>query len=593
MEGKKGWKQLELKKRSKKLKKHARKIEDATTRHAHRFLISRWDKIREVRLHIILWLASVGVLIAIVGIQMTWFQQSYITKAPVSGGTYAEAVKGPIQTLNPLYAETPAELSARHLLFSSLYTLDTTGHLKGDLATAIKNEGDKVFTVNLRHDARWHDGHPLTASDVVFTVELMKNPATHAVMAASWQNIGAERVDDYTVKFTLPTAYAAFPQEGLTFSILPMHLLKNVTPSTLRESGFSTAPIGSGPFTLRLLQVVSQTTGRKIAHLDANEDYYNGRPRLDYFQLHAYKDDDGIARALRTGEVNAASDVSSEVASNVSEDRYNIITRPVNDGVYAIFNTAQPTLKDVEVRRALQMVTDTSLISGKIYGHPKQLHLPFIPEQVESADSIPMPRVDPTGAARLLDRAGWTLKDGVRVNKDGAELRLRIVTRKNVNYEIALETVASQWRKLGVQIDTVIFDTSNPTQSFATDILQQRNYDVLLDRMVLGGDPDVFVYWHSRGQSNFANYSNTTSDDDLASARTTSDLKLRSVKYVAFAKRWLADAPAIGLYQPNFIYVHTKNTQAVQPDETIVSADEHYAGVRYWTAKQGTVYKTP
>ena len=91
----------------------------------------------------------------------------------------------PVQSLNPLFAKSPAELSASGLLFSSLYSFDSSGHLRGDLATAIRDEGDKVFTVKLRNDARWHDGKPVTADDVVFTVDLMRNSSTHAVMY-SW-----------------------------------------------------------------------------------------------------------------------------------------------------------------------------------------------------------------------------------------------------------------------------------------------------------------------------------------------------------------------------------------------------------------------
>jgi peptide/nickel transport system substrate-binding protein len=591
MDGKRGVRRFGLKKRSKTIKKHARRIEDVTTRHAHRFLISRWDKIREIRLHIIVWLGSVGVLIAIVGIQMTWFQQSYITKAPVGGGTYAEAIKGPIQTLNPLYATTPAELAASHLLFSSLYSTDTTGHLRGDVATTMKNEGDKVFTVKLRHDVRWHDGQPLTAQDVVYTVGLMKSQAVRSVMSASWQGVNAQRIDDYTVQFSLPAAYAAFPQ-ALTFSILPVHIVKNINQSSLREAPFSTAPIGSGPFSLRLLQVISQTGGRKIVHLDPNSDYFAGRPRVEHLQLHVYKDDDSMAMALKTGEVTAAAGTGSDVVAGLDTNRYDVDLKPIDDGVYAIFNTTQETLKDQAVRKALQLATDTNAIRDQIYGHPNQLYLPFIPSQVANSQSIPAPATNSAAAAKQLDAAGWTLHDGVRM-KGTEKLRLRVVIRKNTDYEIALQALAKQWQKIGVQVDSQVFDTSDPTRSFTNDILQRRDYDVLLDELVIGGDPDVFVYWHSKGILNFSNYSNETSDDDLSSARTNSNAALRAVKYVAFAKQWLSDVPAIGLYQPNMIYVHTKATSALQPDETVVSIDDHYANVRYWTANQGTVYKTP
>lgn len=592
MEGKKPvWKRFELKKGSRTLKKHARRVEGVTTRHAHRFLISRWDKIREVRLHIILWMAGVGALIAIVGLQMVWFQQSYVTRAAVAGGTYAEAVKGSIQTLNPLFATTQAEQAASHLLFSSLYAMDTTGHLRGDIATTMANDADKTYTVSLRHDARWHDGQKLTAADVVYTVGLMKNPAVRSVMLASWQGINAEQVDNYTVKFTLPAAYAAFPQ-ALTFAILPQHVLKSVDPSAIREAAFSNAPIGSGPFSLRLLQTISQSSGRKVVHLDANSDYYAGPPRLDHLQLHAYKDDQSIGTAIRTGEVTGASDVASDVAAGLDKSKYDTVIRSLNNGVYAIFNTTQSTLKDPAVRHALQLGTDTAAIRRQIYGQPKELHLPFIPYQVAGSSSIPAPTYDPAAAAAALQADGWMMRDGIRT-KGTEKLRLRVVTRKNTDYEAALQELVSQWRKLGVQIDTQIFDTSDPTQNFTTDVLQQRNYDVLLDELAIGGDPDVFAYWDSKGLLNFSNYASQVSDDALASARTRSDPALRSVKYIAFAKQWLTDAPAIGLYQPNYIYVHSKSTNAVQPDETIVSSADHFANVRYWTAKQGVVYKTP
>ena len=591
MDSKRALKRFRLKRHSRKLRKHAQNIEEATTRHAHRFLISRWDKIREVRLHIIVWMGSVGALIALVGVQMVWFQQSYITSAPISGGTYAEAVKGPIQTLNPIFAATPAEVSARHLLFSSLYANDTTGHLKGDLATTMANKADKVFTINMRQGVKWSDGEPLTADDVVYTVELMKNPSTRSVQGVSWQGINVVALGKYAVQFTLPAAYAAFPQ-ALTFSVLPKHVLAKVNVVQMREATYSTAPVGSGPFIINLVQTVSQATGEKIVQLDANPYYYGGRPRLDHFQLHAYPDNQSIATALKTGAVTGAGSVTSDIATGLNTMAYDTELRPVDDGVYVIFNLSQPSLKDLSVRRALQLATDTNAIRNHVYGHPKQLHLPFIADQVSGASKITTPKVDVVAASKLLDEDGWKMQNGVRTKK-GTQLRLRVVIRENPDYEAALQQLASQWQKIGVQVNSQIFNTSDPSQNFTTDILQQRNYDILIDDLVIGGDPDVFAYWHSQGLLNFSGYNSKKGDDDLSSARTTSNQTLRSLKYVAFAKQWLSDVPAIGLYQPNLIYIHSKSTQAVQPDETIVSANDHYANIRYWTALQGSVYKTP
>lgn len=585
---KRSWQEhLELKKHSRGIKKHARKMEGATVRHARRFVVNRWDKISEIRLHIIIWLGGVGLLIGLVGLQMNWFQKSYIAQAAVSGGTYAEAVKGRIDTLNPLYATTPAELSASHLLFSSLYKRDASGALKGDLATHTTNEGDKVFTITLRHDARWHDGQPLTAADVAFTVRLMKSAAVRSVMTSGWQRIDAAMADSYTIKFTLVSPDATFLQ-ALTFGVLPEHLLKSISPTSLRESTFSTAPIGSGPFKLQLLQVISQTTDRKVAHMDANTDYYGGVPRLDRLQVHTYTDDDGIGQALRTGEVSGASGVSSNVARMVDTKRYDTVIKPVNSGVYALFNLAQPNLKDLAVRQALLAGTDTATLRKQIYGNPNALYLPFVNGQVAGTESIPAPQFNKQAAAKLLDGAGWVLKDGERT-KDNTQLQIKIVTRKNSDYEAVLASLVGQWRQLGIKVESQSLDPGTFTQ----DVLQLHNFDVLIDELVIGGDPDVFAYWHSLGRQNFSGYGNQLSDDALASARMRSDTALRAVKYTAFAKQWLSDVPAIGLYQPNLVYVHTKNSQTIEPDEKVVTADDHYATVQYWTADKGTVYKTP
>lgn len=585
---KRSWRRnLELKKRSKGIKRHARKVEGATVRHARRFLVNRWDKISEVRLHIIGWIGGVGLLIALVGLQMMWFQRGYVVAAPVRGGTYAEAVKGSIDTLNPLYAATPAELSVSRLIFSSLYTIDASGNLKGDLSTKMVNNGDKTFTVTMRQDAKWHDGQPVTAADVVFTVGLMKSTAVRSVMTGSWQGITATALNTNTVQFTLPASYAAFPH-AMTFAILPEHLLKSVRPSSLRESTFSSTPVGSGPFNLRLLQVISQSSGRKIVYLDANAAYYAGRPRLEHFQLHTYRDDDSVGQALRTGEVSAASDVSGAVAGLVDTKRYDTIIKPTNSGVYALFNFSQPTLKDAAVRKALLAGTNTDAIRKQLFGQPKPLYLPFVTGQVPGTESIERPMYDKQAAGKLLDEAGWVMNGDSRT-KGTEKLRLKIVTRKNSDYEAVLKVLVGQWRQLGIQVESQSFDSGEFTQ----DVLQLRNFDVLLDELSIGADPDVFAYWHSRGLLNLTGYGNQTSDDALTSARTRSDSALRAVKYTAFARQWLADVPAIGLYQSNFVYVNSKAAHTLEPDEAVVSSEDHYANVRYWTAEQGTVFKTP
>ncbi len=588
---KKRWNRFEIRKRSNTLKRRARKIETSTTKHAHKFLVSRWENIIVVKINIVVWMVAVGVLIAAVGMQTIWFRNSYITKANVSGGTYAEAIIGPLTNLNPLFSKTRAELAVSHLIFSSLLVYDSTGSLHNDLAKSVTDNGGNVYKVNMRTDARWHDGQSLTADDVVFTVGLMKNDDVGAVQASSWRNIKAVALDKYTVEFTLPNVYAAFPA-ALTFPILPKHILKDVEPNAIKESSFSSAPIGSGPFVFHLLQSLNQDGSRKVVSLDASNDYYRGRARINHIQISVYPTNTDIVKALKSDEVTAASGMDSEIVHSLNASRHTVDFSPVNDGIYAMFNLSRDSLKDIKVRQALRLAVNLNELSDEIYGHPTPQYLPFVGSQVDGSSSIPAPEFDVDKANALLDKDGWKMTDGIR-SKHGVALKLQIVTRSNTEYGKAIQVLARQWRKIGVQVDGRIYDSTKAGQDFAADILSTHDFDVLLDDLSIGGDPDVYAYWYSTGLLNFTGYNSKLSDELLLSARSVTNKSLRSAKYVNFAKQWLKDIPAIGLYRPNLIYVHKQSVNSLSDGDVSVSPDDHFANILDWTVRSGTVYKTP
>ena len=569
-----------------------RRAESATTSHARRFIFRRVKSIREARRQIITWLVLVGVLIATVAIQTVWFQQSYTTTAPAEGGTYAEGSLGPIETLNPLYATSEAEQVASRLMFSSLFTYDTSGVLAPDLAVNYTVDKKKwLYTVNLRPDAKWHDGRAVTAEDVVFTIDLIKNPDVRSPLRINWQDVSVRAIGQQKVEFKLPAAYAAFPQ-AMTFPILPKHILSSVAPATVRENTFSKNPVGSGPFVFRLLQTVDQGQKKRTVHLAANEKYYKGAPRLARFEVHSYPDNAAITRALQIGEINAAS-VSPEQFGQLSSKRFVATTKSINNGVYALFNTKGPLLKDVDLRRALQSATDSEALRAKLAGKPAALNLPFFAAQ---NSNLKTPAFDQKKAARQLDKAGWKLRDGIR-QKGKQALRFTITTTKDAQYEIVARELAKQWRNVGVDASVSVIDTSNPAVNFIQDTLQPRNFDVLIYELIIGADPDVYAYWHSSqaGSSgyNFTGYSNALADANLSSARARVEPEIRQPKYRAFAKQWLSDAPAIGLYQPTIGYVTLPSMRSIEQNAKLVSPIDRLSNVLYWSVDEKSVYKTP
>ena len=580
---------------SKDFSRRMKKVEGATVKHARRFVFKRMDSIREARKHIAIWVLTVGVIIGATGLQLMWYQDSYRTAAFANDGTYAEAVMGPVDTLNPIFAKSSAEESASYLLFSRLLTYDKTGKLNYDLAEDMSISDDRMtYTVKIRPDARWQDGIYVRAKDVVYTVNLLKNPATRSTISG-WNDITATEVDDRTVAFKLPAVYAAFPHALNFLPVLPEHILRDVEPGAIRENDFSTKPVGSGPFTLRFIQEVDTSAGRDIIHLARNDSYYKGAPKLDRLQLHVYSTSDAILRAVTTSEVNAATDLSvSDVSKLKDNERYTVERKPVNAGVYALFNTTTGVMADKKVRQALQVGTDTAALRSVVGKNTPELHLPFVNGQV-TGDVPSEPVYDKASAERQLDEAGWKLDGKVR-KKDGVALKLSVVTTKNNDFERVLSAIGDQWRSLGVTVTTSIVDPTDPAQNVVQNILQPRSYDVLLYQLTIGGDPDVYAYWHSSQASrgfNFSNYSNPISDDALTSARTRIEPDLRNAKYVTFAKQWIADAPAIGLFQATTQYVYSKSVHALPEGEVLVSAADRYADVLYWTVGERAVFKTP
>lgn len=579
---------------SKELARRMKRAEGATIKHARRFVFKRLDNFREVRRRIAFWVLAIGIIIGATGLQYLWYQDNYRTTANATGGTYAEAVLGPVDTLNPIFAKSSAEEAAGELLFSRLLTYDKTGHLNYDLANSMTMSPDgKTYTFTIRPDARWDDGSYVRARDVVFTVNLLKNPATRSTITG-WDTVVAKELDSLTVAFELPAVYAAFPHALRFLPILPEHTLRDIAPAALREDAFSSKPVGSGPFTLRLLQEVDAAAGRKIIHLAKSESYFKGTPKLDRIQLHVYKDVDGIKRALATSEVNAGTDLSITDSKTVNTDRYIVEHRSINSGVYALMNTTSPALQDKKVRQALQAGTNTQEVRDALSPDLQQLYLPFIASQVYG--NVPAaPVYNVARANQLLDEAGWVMQGGVRT-KAGESLTLNVVTTKNNDFESSLEILSKQWRALGITITTSIVDPSDPSQSVVQNILQPRRYDVLLYQLTIGGDPDTYAYWHSSQAAsglNFSNYKNSVSDDALTSARSRTEADLRNAKYITFANQWLADAPAIGLYQATMQYVHTKSVHSLPADFILVSSADRYGDVRFWSVGDRVVFTTP
>ena len=596
--GRPSWKRFQKMSASgKSLNRRAVRIEKGVIKHAHKFVTSRLDRLTEVRREVIGWAVLLMILVGLSAGQWSIFRAAYTKDAPQEGGTYSEGVLGSLETLNPLFARSNAERSAARLLFASLYQYDNTGHLKGDLAKSIAINGTETeYTITLKDNLRWSDGHPLTVEDVMFTVNLLKNPKVGA-STGGWSSIKVRKTADNTVTFVTPSTYAPF-LHTLTFPIVPKHVLENVAPATLRDHSFGRSPVTSGPFKFRLLQTDNRESGRKAVHMTANESYHFGKPKLDRFQLYAYASLDEITKGLRTSEIMATPELTYASQPENVKKMYDMKAYETHNGVYALFNSKSPILQSPSIRKALVQSVDITALRKKMPQQTGELTGPILPEHTEAELERPLTR-DVEAAKKALDAEGWTVSGGVR-KKGDQSLKLSVVSLQGSKYENAANSLAETWRnELNAEVEVKIVDATDANQDVLRSVLQPRNFDVLIYELVLGGDPDVYAYWHSsqdqRDQRglNFANYNDAISDDALVGGRGKRSPKQRADYYQSFVRRWQASAASLPLYRPTVEYIKLPSVQAVTQNTRLVSPTDRFADVIYWTVRQDSVYKTP
>ncbi|HXH26448.1 MAG TPA: peptide ABC transporter substrate-binding protein [Candidatus Acidoferrum sp.] len=571
-----------------------RSIEAASLKHAHRFLVRRWKNLEETRKRIICWVLFVLLLSGLAAFQSMQTRAAYLIDGPSHGGTYSEGVLGAINSLNPIFAGTQAELSASHLLFAGLVTHDDQGDVVGDLAQNWTSDAQgKTYTVTLRPNARWSDGVPITADDVLYTFNVIQNADTRSPLYNSWSNISVEKIDPRTVRFVLPTAYAPFMQ-SLTVGILPLHVLGKLQPAALRNYQYNRDPtVTSGPFRFKDMRALDDLNSHYLVDMAANADYFGGAPNLDSFQLYTYADQDHLVDAYKSEEVAAVAGLDSAHVAEINPKQATSIASPLYDGVYVFLNLDQPVLQDIRVREALALATDQKAILQALGSKAQPTIGPLLPGQLGYDPGLHQAAPNLAAANQLLTDDGWALNAQGKRAKNGQLLSLQLITADSGDYPTVAQVLMSQWGKLGVSFgnNSQLVRPEDIQQNF----IESRSYSVLIYDLALGSDPDVYAYWDSSQASpqgfNLSQYHSARVDAELESARISLNPALRAAKYRAFTQQWLADVPAIALYQPNFNYVQTKSVTSFTPYPLIQATDRYY-NVIHWAAGMQKVVPT-
>jgi len=257
---------------------------------------------------------------------------------PNHGGEYIEGLIGSPRFINPILAQTDADKDLSKLIFSGLLKYDEHRRLVPDLAESYQiSEDELVYTFYLRKDVIWHDGRPFKADDIIFTVASIQDPEFSSPLSRSFRGITAEKIDDYTISFTLKESFAPF-LGLLTFGILPEHLWYSIPPVNADLTELNKIPVGTGAW--KFEKFTKDKTGIiKSYVLKKNDAYYGEKSYIDSIIFKFYGDFISAVDALKSKNVQGIAYLPKELFNDLSKYKnlnYQNLDQPQYTAIFLI-----------------------------------------------------------------------------------------------------------------------------------------------------------------------------------------------------------------------------------------------------------------
>lgn len=488
-----------------------------------------------------------------------------VNDRPQDGGTLVRRLDVDIVTLNPVRGTTRYERYVHNYLFTPIVYLDHNLQPIPGLAKSWKISDDGLlYRFELDEKATFADGTPVRASDVVFTLRKIVDPATEAPQIhGSFEKIDIPRtraLDDHTVEVAFREPLATQLTRFNDVFVIPEHIYSK---GDFRND-FNDTAVGSGPYRL-----VKREAGKEIV-VERRDDFRGDKPHIQTVVFKVISDHGIAFNALKRGELDEtmiASDTWLRERTNPALTRaidfQRFYTLNYN---YIAWNGRHPLLSDKRVRRALAMcIPLESVVQDLYHGTARAMSGPFTPDEYAYNPNVPVLRYDPEGATKLLASAGWSDKDGDGVLEKGNRkfaLDLLVMPGSTTTSQFA-QMIQSELKKIGVQLEIVTMDGAMAIQRILAG-----NYQAAYLGWDLDPDPDPYALFHSsqfppQGQ-NIVFYSNPEADRLIDAARREFDQTKRKEMYWRLHEVLAEDQPYAWTIQASVKWGINKRVRGVK-----------------------------
>ena len=526
--------------------------------------------------------------------------KSFLIQVPMQGGYISEGIVGTPRFINPALALSDADRDLTTLIYSGLMRKDQNGKLNPDLAEKVENSKDNLnYTFTLRDKIYFQDGTMVTADDVVFTINTVKDPILKSPRKGNFDGVVVEKIDNKTVKFTLKQP-SSFFLENMTLGIMPVRLW-NASPIELNDA--NTNPIGSGPY--QITKINRESSGSINSYeLTAFKKWNLEQLYLENVNLFFFSNEEDLISALEKGTVDQISSITPKNANILKEKSYRIEFSVLPRVFGLFFNQNQNQIfTDKRVIQAINEAIDKEqIIKGVLSGYGVVINDPIPPNiiayQKLKAENIPTPKEKLVKATEILVKDGWKVGSSgfleksfvINKRKTNKVLEFSISTGNTPELVKSAESIQKNLQAVGMKVDVKIFETGNLNQS----VIRPRNYDTLLFGQIINNESDLLAFWHSSQRKdpglNVAMYTNAKVDKILEDAFITINEENRIKKYVQFEDEIRKDMPAVFLYSPSFIYIVSKNLQGLNIN-SITSPADRFLNIQSWYTQTDNVWK--
>ena len=499
---------------------------------------------------------------------------------PVAGGRLVRRLETDVNTLNYVLSTTEDERQVLQYIYDPLIDFDQNLEpIPGTVAKWEIEEGGKAYVLHIDPRAKWSDGQPVTAEDVVFTLGRILDE--ESMQFASWfeslDRAQTKAVDERTVRvvFREPKVTQLM---SFNIGVLPKHVYEKGDFKKTR------AVIGNGPYVLD-----RRETGKTIL-LKRNANYWREKPYIDSVLFRVIADDNVAWNALKRGDVHVTrvnNDTWMREKDAVRDrvDFYNTWLLAYN---CVAWNLKDPLLQDAGIRRAMAMAYDRQTVIDKLYhGQARAISGPFLPDSWASNPDVHPSEFDPAGAAALLSAADWkdTNGDGT-LDRNGQPFRftLLIPAGSKTSTDQA-QIYQDSLRRIGVQMEIATLDGA----AFFDRILKG-DYQAALMSWTNDPDPDPYGLFHSSQMPpaglNVVHYANAEADQLMVRGRTTFDRGQRTDLYHQLHDIIAADQPYLFMVQVGMKWAVDKRVKNVRVGKGVGLFLWHPGPYDWWLAKE-------